>query len=420
VRKIVFLGLIGASLWGAALAEGHEVPVEQPVEMTIRPADNRLLVGMHIPATLLGEAKLPRGDDGLLDAAAIDPLLPVIAAETARNLDFRQGDAALPPPAAAARLGADHASVDIELSYALDARSTGLRVEGGGGAISARLNAFPSTPLQPARTNARFFAGGGPQTISVTGPAQRVTFDPGARATLRQFAANALGLVLAGGDHLLFLVCLLLPMRPAREAIRLAGLLLAGQLVGVVTLALMGDGSLRITVAALVAASFLVVAALQNVIGARRMWVAGVTAGLGLVSGVAFGDGLLTARQFAGAHQALAALTFLGVAAAAQIWLGAVIWATRRWLADAGAPDRIVTVLGSVFVAHEALHRVDARGHALAETGTFAAGHAIVWLVLAWALVMIGVGVFKALTEGRLAPARRTGVLDSTGTRRLW
>jgi hypothetical protein len=401
--EIFITGLIGGCLLAPTLAYGHDVTVDQVVEMTVRPLGNRLLVRLHVPATVLGEAKLPRLDDGRLDPAAVDRLLPVVAADTARNLDLRQDDVSLGSPVAMATLGADHVSVDVELEYALDARPNRLR-QGSGGQdgsrhISARLNAFQGTQLQPPRTDARYLpASGEAQNISVTGAPRRVTFDPGPIETVRQFAAGALGAVLGAGDHLLFLVCLLLPVRRAREASRLVAAAIGAQALGTM---LGGPGGAWLSAAAMIAASFITVAALQNVIGGGWRWTMGLAVGFGILNGFAFGDAFLSARQLAGSHQTIACIIFLSVVAIAQLWLGAVIWATRRWLDDVGAPGRIVTVLGSVIVAHEAVHRIAGRGQTLAEIGSVSADHALLWLTLAWGLVMLTAAAIEALRRHR-------------------
>jgi len=57
--------------------------------------------------------------------------------------------------------------------------------------------------------------------------------------------------------------------------------------------------------------------------------------------------------------------------------LGAIVWATRMWLNERGVSERLIAVLGSVVVAHEAVHRLVDRGHTIAQSGSFGGEHAL-------------------------------------------
>ena len=113
----------------------------------------------------------------------------------------------------------------------------------------------------------------------------------------------------------------------------------------------------------------------------------------GLFNGITFGHTIVDAMQFAGSYRAMAFATFLVVAVAGQVWLAALMWGTRTWLHRLRLHDRIATIVASVLVAHSAVERVVERGHVVAQAGSFAAQRALVWLTLAWALVMLLAGV---------------------------
>src|SRR5262245_46781557 len=138
-------------LLSAASARTHEVAVEQIVDVDMRPQGDRLAVRLHIPATALVDAKLPRLADGRLDGARIDSVLAVVSADVVRNLDVQQAGTTLGAPEASTRVGADRRSIDIDLTYRID------DVDG----LSARLNAFRSEPLQPVRTIVRYSTASG-------------------------------------------------------------------------------------------------------------------------------------------------------------------------------------------------------------------------------------------------------------------
>jgi hypothetical protein len=389
--------LVVACLTAPALVRAHEIAVEQRVDMAMQPAGDRLVVRLTVPATVLGDAQLPRLADGWLNPSAIDAPIQLVAADTARNLDLRVGGSTAPSPTASARLGADRMSVEIELTYTIGENAAG---------VSARLNAFASTPLRPVRTTVRYLPrSGSPRTISVTGPPTRVLFNPTVSDTFRQFAARALAVVVSGGDHLLFLACLLLPLRGARDAVRPFAAMISGQAAAIVFVALWpAIGAAWAPLAAVLAGSAIVVAALQNIVGARLVLVGVLAAGFGVMSGVGnFGASFAAAQEVSGAHRTTALAVFLVVAAAAQLWLAAVMWATRKWLDGLGLPNRFSTVLASVLLAHVAMHAVVDRGQHVTQVGAAGSEYALVWIVLAWATVMVVIASIEAARGRRIA-----------------
>jgi hypothetical protein len=316
-------------------------------------------------------------------------LLTGIASDVARNLDLRQGENPLPASTRTARLGADRRSVDIELAYA----------SGDSASVSARLNAF-HTVEGPPRTNIRYTAASGAErSLTVTGPPVRVALDPAAIDVARQFAGRGLRTVLDSGDELLFLLCLLLPLREPRHAITLFAAFGVGQLL--VTMIVASQSTLApttVAAAGMAAASVVVVAGLQNVVQARPARVMALAALFGVFSGVSLGSTIASAAPFGGAHTWLAATMFVLMVVLCEFWLGAVGWGTRVWLDQRGAPARTLAIVGSVLVAHEAVHRVVDRGHILAQSGTFGGDRAIVWLTLTWTSVMLCLALVNRLS----------------------
>lgn len=365
--------LAGCALLSAVVS-AHEVPVEQRIDMSMQRQGDRLVVRMRVPAALLGDAPIQ-----------------IAAADAARNLDVRQNDAPLPAPALSAVTGTDRVWTDIELTYRIDAHANG---------ISARLNGFRTPPMQPVRTTVTYQPPNGrAQVLSIVGPAARVHFDPGAFNAVQEVLAQALRAVLTVGDHLLLLACLLMPLRSASDAARLFGAFVVGQAIGMATFGLPAATTPLFTqVASLVAASAVVVAAVQNMVGARSLLVAALSAGVGGLSGVAFGDGFAAGRQFAGAHQAAAFSVFLAVVVGGEFWIGAVMWAARAWLNRRGAPAWLFTIVASALVAHSAIHEVLDRGQALAAEGAVAVD-IVFWITMAWAIVMLGVAIAEWLRQ---------------------
>jgi len=369
---------------GIATLSAHEVIVEPIVDLTLEPQGDRLLVRLHVPAAVTGDAGLP----GLLrgDPAAIGDRLRIVAADIARNLDLQQEDASLADPAVTVRPGDDRTSIEVELRYAIRAGAAG---------FSARLNTF-SAKEGAVRTNALYRPpSGGDQTVSVIGPPTRIAFDPAASTVLPQFAVRGVRALFDNRDGLVFLVCLLLPVRRARPVAALFLAVACGQAIAIAASLMRPAVSPEwLAAVAMVAASAIVIVAAQNVVRAQFQWIVAVALLFGAANGVALGDTAAVSAQFAGAHRFLALAALSAVVVAAELWIGALVWAFRAWLDQSGVPERFVVILGSAIAAHQGLHLLADQGLFLAQAGSFAAAHALVWLTLGWiaALLLVAIG----------------------------
>ena len=383
-RLFAALGFVA----GIATLSAHEVVVEPTVDLTLEPQGDRLLVRLHVPAAVTGDAGLP----GLLlgDPAAIGDRLRFVAADIARTLDLQQEEARLADPAVTVRPADDRTSIEVELRYAIRPGTAG---------FSARLNTF-SAKEGAVRTNAVYRPpSGGDQTVSVTGPPTRIAFDPSASAVLPQFAVRGVRALFDNGDGLFFLACLLLPVRRARPAAALFIAVACGQAIAIAASLMRPTvGPEWLAAVGMVAASAIVIVAAQNVARAQFHWMVAVALLFGAANGVALGEAVAGSAQFAGAHRFLALAAFGVVVVAAEFWIGALAWAFRAWLDQSGVPERFVVILGSAVVAHDALHRLADRGFLLVQAGSFAAAHALVWLTLGWIAALLLVAIANALS----------------------
>ena len=114
IRRALAVLVVMVLTMPMALVSAHEVVVDQVVDIVVEPHGDQLVVRLHVPVTVLGDANLPRLSNRVLDVTRIGDALQIVAADIARNLDVQQGDEVLPEPAAAARVGADRASIDVE------------------------------------------------------------------------------------------------------------------------------------------------------------------------------------------------------------------------------------------------------------------------------------------------------------------
>ena len=385
------LSAILVLLMAQAPLSAHQVVVYQIVEMTVEPQNDRLVVGLHVPASVAGDPALTR----LLqtgDEAALEDHLRIVGSDIARSLDIQQEEATLPAPVATVRPGADRASIDVVLRYDIAASNREL---------SARLNAFTSRDGL-VRTVAHYRpAGRAVQTVSITGPATRIAFDPPVTRVLTSFAVRGLRALFDSSDYLLFYACVLLPTRRPRLILRLyAAAAIAQTAAMAIFVANEPAMAAWLPGATMAAASAIVIAAIQNIARARVRCVLYVTVVFAVLNGWTIGQSAASVAQFAGAHLSLAMLAFAAVVLTGELWLGALIWAFRTWLDDRGVPDRVLVLAGSVLVAHSAVHRVMERGHLVTQNGSFGGERAVTWLTLAWIAAILLVAAASAVRRG--------------------
>jgi hypothetical protein len=362
--------------------------------MAIAPAIDRVLVRVEVPVTLLNDAGLPKLANGALDPSVGDAALQIVATDVLRNLDLRSSENSISVLGATAHLASNNLSVEVEITYALTGPPAGL---------SARLNAFQGRPLQPPRTNVSYQpASGPPRLLSVAGPPVRVAFDPGLGDVFRRFAAQGFEVTFAGGGHLLFLICLLLPMRPAGDSARLVAILLTTQTVGVLVSTTMAATDGAVASVDMVAWSIVVAAAIAAITAAPPRVFAGLSGVFGLLSGIVLASSFNAASHLSGSHAAAAQLTFIVVSLAAEVWLASVMLATRHWLDRVLRQQTAAIVVAAAIVAHAAGHRVLDRSQELIQTESFTRTHAAMLLILGWTFVMVIAALVRMM---RGAPA---------------
>lgn len=230
---------------------------------------------------------------------------------------------------------------------------------------------------------------------------------------LREGASHMLG----GIDHLLFVLCLVLPFRQLRPLI---GIVTAFTVAHSITLVASALGYAPSApwfgplVEVLIAAS-IVFMAIENILGPRleRRWLIAFV--FGLVHGFGFSAALGETLQFAGAHLLVSLAAFnIGVELAQVGVLVLAVPALERLFARV-VPERAGIIVASAIVAHEAWHWMIDRGASLR-------GYRLAWPALDAALLsavlqtamailaLVGVAwVLQALMARLQSPGTRAG-----------
>jgi len=210
---------------------------------------------------------------------------------------------------------------------------------------------------------------GAERAYQYSGDPGLVQLDPRWYHAAWQFVKLGVTHILSGIDHLLFVLCLVIPFRKLKPLLVIVtaftvahSITLASAALGVVPDALWFPPLIEV----LIAASILYMA-LENIVGAslHRRWL--IAFAFGLVHGFGFSFALRESLQFAGPHLVVSLLTFnLGVEIGQMLVLVLAI-PLLTWLFTRVVAERMGIVIVSAFVAHTAWHWMMDRGKALSE-----------------------------------------------------
>lgn len=419
------LGPLLLALALAAPAMAHEVPARVTVTGFVAPAGDTLTVLLRVPLSALRDFDFPRRGPGYLDIAAAEPMLrdaarlwlademavfadgrprgaPRLAARRVSlpsNQAFRDYSRALaqvrgPALPADTDLYWQQALLDVEFGYPIADPEAEFALD----LRFAQLGEQTVTALQFLP------ADGAPRVFRYQGNPGRVALDPGWLEATGQFTALGVRHVLGGLDHLLFVICLVLPFRRVRPLVMLVtAFTLAHSLtLAAAALGLTPRGAwFPPLIESLIAASIFYLA-LENLfaVNLRRRWLSAF--GFGLIHGFGFAFALTDSLQFAGSHLIVSLAAFnvgieLGQLAVVALALAALALAFRL-----GAPRRFALLVLSVLVAHTAWHWLLERGGVLLNYPWSVPELTAAWGAdaLRWLLLALAAGTLCWLLQG--------------------
>jgi hypothetical protein len=444
-RGLRILALAAALLAAAAGGAGaHEIPADVVVRAYVKPEGGRLRLLFRVPMEAMRDVDFPLRGPGYLVLDRVEPYLREAARLwIADYVRLYEGDVALGPEnlvAARVSLPSDRSFARWESALA---HVTGPPLPADTDIIwsQALLDVLFEVPI--ASPTSRFaidpaLAHLGVHTVSVIhflppGGSERVfqySGNPGVvrldprwlQAALRFVRLGFLH-ILGGVDHLLFILCLVIPFRRLRGLLPIVTAFTVAHSITLIASAMgLAPSTLWFPplIETLIAAS-IVYMALENIVGARqeRRWL--IAFGFGLVHGFGFSFALRESLQFAGRHLLTALLSFnlgveLGQVFVLILAIPALDWMFRRVVAE-----RMGTIILSALVAHTAWHWMTARGAQLVQYDftlpTVSLG--LVVTAMRWAmLLLICVGAAWALSGlyGRWAERPRREALDPHAT----
>jgi HupE/UreJ protein len=368
----------------------HEIPRHVIVHAFVKPEGDRLRVLVRTPLGAMRDIQFPEDARGFLDMRSADPALR--AAVTQWILPglqiFEDGRAVPPARIAAARIslpsdrsfvsysGAlahltrealpqetqlpwQQAMLDVLLEYPIVSESAAFGIRPG----FERLGVEVVTVL-------RFVTRDGVRAFEFRGDPGLVRLDPRWHQAAWRFVTLGFSHVLGGMDHLLFLVCLVLPLRRFRPLIVVVSAFTVAHSVTLVASAsgLAPNGLwFPPLVETLIAASILYMAIENAVAGSAVRRRALLAFGFGLVHGFGFSFALRETMQFAGSHLLLSLLSFNAGVEIGQLLVLFALVPLAQALFRFVLRERIATIVVSLLVGHVAWHWMASRWTVLRE-----------------------------------------------------
>ncbi|MCC6774139.1 MAG: HupE/UreJ family protein [Gemmatimonadaceae bacterium] len=378
LRLALALGAAGMA-GSPASASAHEVPARVAVHLLARADSSQLRLVVRVPLEAVRDIDFPTWRGDYLDIGRATPLLHeaatiwiagylelfegtkrlpmgrVVATRISLPSDrsFEDFERALANTSAAplpneTELPWRQAMLDVVLSYPIESPASRFSIR----PLLAHLGVSTTTVMRWTS------ADGGDRAYEYTGNPGLVELDPGVMHAAGQFIRLGFTHILGGIDHLLFLLCLVIPFRRVRPLIGVVTAFTAAHSITLIASALGLAPSapwFPPLIEVLIAAS-IVLMALENVVGPRldRRWM--VAFGFGLVHGFGFSFALRDAMQFAGRHLITSLLAFnVGVELGQLLAIAALVPALALLFRHVVA-ERAGTVVFSAIVAHESWH----------------------------------------------------------------
>lgn len=383
-----------ACLAGPLRLQAHEIPERVAVMGFVRAEGTRLEVLLRVPLVAMRDVDFPLRPDGSLDLVKVRPLLT--AAAQVWLADYLTLEAAGRPLDAPRVMGSRvalpsdrgfGAFADARAQFDLPPLGDGTSIAWQQAMLDVRLEYILPDADAPLMLRPRL-AHLGVRTISVLhvlgadgtdrvltyeGNPDRIALDPQWYDAARQFIGDGFRHILGGIDHLLFILCLVLPVRRWRS---LVAIITAFTLAHSLTLGFAAFGLAPTAgwfpplVEMLIAASIVWLTVENIVLPADRLahrWM--MAFGFGLIHGFGFSFALGERLQFAGGHLLAALASFNVGVELGQLLVLALALPLLGWLHGRVGADRerMLTIVGSALVAHTAWHWMTERAARLAE-----------------------------------------------------
>ena len=362
-------------------AAAHDIPNDVTAQLFVEPHGGHLNVLVRVPLRSMRDVVFPQRANGYLDLERTAPMLPGISTLWISDfLEFYEDAARLPkrPRVVAARvaLESDRSFVSYEtaathflapplgnaIDVAWDQTMLDVWFEYPIGSERSRF----SVHSELARLGLRVVtvlrlvtAEGAVRAFEFTGDPGPVRLDPRWHQAALRFIELGFFHILDGTDHLLFLLCLVIPFRRLRALIPVVTAFTAAHSVTLIASAYdLAPNALWFPplIETLIAIS-IVYMALENIVGGstvERRWM--MSFGFGLVHGFGFSFALRQSLQFAGSHLLASLLSFNIGVELGQLLVLVLLVPLLELMFRFVVAERMGTIILSALVAHTGWH----------------------------------------------------------------
>jgi HupE / UreJ protein len=372
-------------LAGALAALGHDIPNDVTVQAFLKPARQSLQLLVRVPVAAIRDVNFPERAGGYMDLARSRELLADASIQwVADAVEVQEDEKPLGKP----KVGATQLSLLSDRSFASFeqalAHTTGEPLPEATNIYwnQAMLDVLFEYPIrseqsrfsihpglarlgQRVATVLRFLPpGGAVRAFEFTGDPGMVQLDPRWHQAALHFVQLGFLHILDGTDHLLFLFCLVIPIRRLWALVPVVTSFTAAHSITLIASAYgLAPDALWFPplIEALIAAS-IVWMALENIVetrSPRHRWM--VAFGFGLVHGFGFSFALRETLQFAGAHLLTSLLSFNVGVELGQLLVLALMVPLLGLLFRFVVSERIGTIVLSALVAHTGWHWMSER-----------------------------------------------------------
>jgi hypothetical protein len=332
--RLTALWLLCTSL-GPVPARAHDLPLDRMMNAFVKIGPGQVDLVIRVPLDLLRAVPFPLEQGGRYNLAASGPAVETSLRALASDFSVWENDVRLTPSSSAGHLAplADRSFEDFDQAVAGVAEPLPPDTK-----ISFELGYLDAHFVYPIASPNSVFAiqsqvagdlgdytkltvryiplGEASRVMLLTGGSGRVALDPPWYEASGGFVVLGIRHILSGVDHLLFLLCLVIPFRRIAGLIPVITAFTLGHSVTLIgtayNLAPIGAWFPPFIEAAIAASIFYM--AIENIIGAdlNQRWI--ITGLFGLVHGFGFADALKDQLQFAGSYLLVSLLSFnLGI-----------------------------------------------------------------------------------------------------------
>jgi hypothetical protein len=374
----------------AAGAGAHDIPTDVRINVFLRPAGDRLELLMRVPLAAMGDVDIPTRGPGYLDIARADQALhDATRLWLIDNIEVYEDGVRLPAPRIArarvslpsdrtftsyerarAQLEAPRLADDLDLYWNQQLMDVLLEYSIRSDRSQFAVNLHVDRLGMRVMTALRFLPpGNGVRAFEFRGNVGLVYLDPSWYQAARSFVVSGFRHIIEGTDHLLFLLCLVIPFRRLRPLVVIVTAFTVAHSIALIASALgfVPDALWFPPLVETLIAVTILYMALENIVGSNveRRWI--LAFAFGLVHGFGFSFALRESLQFTGDHLLVSLLAFNVGVEIGQLAVLAVLIPTLGLLFRYIIAERLGIIILSALVAHTAWHWMIERADQLAK-----------------------------------------------------